>query len=165
MYKRQALHWNCAQLAVSLRLLADSEPLLAALNRYGELYMQAIARRWCWRLGVEPRGNEEDSALVTASEKHMRDNSMGPDAFFFAHRGGREARGELADALAPYRAVDYDHDYWSCEKPQTMLIEEVEEIWAAIDERDDWSLFDSKIAAIRDMGVAHGQAPIPAGHT
>ncbi|MEP0191401.1 MAG: protein adenylyltransferase SelO family protein [Erythrobacter sp.] len=160
----EALHWNCAQLAVSLRLIADSEPLLAALNRYGELYMQAIARRWCWRLGVEPRGNEEDSALVAASEKHMRDNKLGPDAFFFAHRGGREAAGELADTLTPYRAAECGQDYWSCKKPQTMLIEEVEEIWAAIDERDDWSLLGSKVAAIRTMGKAHGKPPIPEGH-
>lgn len=161
----EALHWNCAQLAVSLRLLTDSEPLLAALSRYGELYMQAVARRWCWRLGVEARGREADSALVAASEKEMRDNRLGPDTFFFAHRGGRGATGELAEALKPYISTECNHDYWSSEKPQMMLIEEVEEIWAAIAERDDWSLLEAKVAAIRTMGKAHGEPPIPEGHT
>ena len=33
--------------------------------------------------------------------------------------------------------------------PVTMLIEEVEAIWAAIAERDDWSLFENKIEEIR----------------
>ncbi|MGB3739126.1 MAG: YdiU family protein, partial [Pontixanthobacter sp.] len=45
----EALHWNCSQLAVALRLGCDAPPLIAALDRFGPLYMQAIARRWCWR--------------------------------------------------------------------------------------------------------------------
>src|SRR3546814_10216629 len=51
------------------------------------------------------------------------------DGFFFAHRGGRGADGELADALALYRPVGGDDDYWQDETPQTMLIDEVEAIW------------------------------------
>jgi hypothetical protein len=35
-----------------------------------------------------------------------------------------------------------------------MHIEEVEAIWAAIAENDDWTGFESKIAAIRRMGEA-----------
>ena len=35
-----------------------------------------------------------------------------------------------------------------------MLIEEVESIWAAIAERDDWGPLEAKVAAIRAMGVA-----------
>jgi len=35
-----------------------------------------------------------------------------------------------------------------------MLIDEVEAIWAAIAERDDWSMFEAKIVAIRRFGDA-----------
>jgi hypothetical protein len=35
-----------------------------------------------------------------------------------------------------------------------MLIDEVEAIWAAIDEGDDWQPFEAKIAAVRRMGDA-----------
>jgi hypothetical protein len=35
-----------------------------------------------------------------------------------------------------------------------MLIDEVEAIWSAIAERDDWSPFESKIEAIRRFGDA-----------
>ena len=35
-----------------------------------------------------------------------------------------------------------------------MHIDEVEAIWAAIDERDDWAPLDAKIAAVRRMGEA-----------
>ena len=36
-----------------------------------------------------------------------------------------------------------------------MHIEEVEAIWAAIDQNDDWAPFEAKITAIRRMGEAH----------
>ncbi len=160
----EALHWNCAQLAVALRMLAESGPLIAALERFGPLYMEAVARRWCWRMGVEPRGVEQDSALVAACEAALRESGESPDAFFFAHRGGRDATGDLAEALSSYRAVDGSHPYWDEEAPQSMLIDEVEAIWAAIDRDDDWTKLEHKIAALRRMGEAHGEAPDPAGH-
>ncbi|MAY20958.1 MAG: selenoprotein O [Erythrobacteraceae bacterium] len=160
----EALHWNCGQLAVALRMLADSAPLVAALERFGPLYMEAIARRWCWRLGVEPRGLEADSVMVGVCEKVMREGAAQPDAFFFAHRGGRAAEGELADALADYAPVADSHAYWSDDAPQSMVIEEVEALWSHIDERDDWQPLMDKVTALRRMGEAHGPAPMPAGH-
>ncbi len=35
-----------------------------------------------------------------------------------------------------------------------MHIEEVEAIWDAIAARDDWALFEAKVAAVRRMGEA-----------
>ncbi|MDA0820324.1 MAG: YdiU family protein [Proteobacteria bacterium] len=160
----EALHWNCGQLAVALRLLSDAEPLIAAMNQFGPLYKDAVARRWCWRLGINQRGAEKDGALVAACEKALRESSQQPDAFFHAHRGGRGASGELADILAPYEPVDDSHDYWSDDQPQSMLIDEVEAIWSAIDARDDWQPLHDKVEAIRRMGDAHGVEPVPAGH-
>ncbi|AWW74238.1 selenoprotein O [Erythrobacter sp. KY5] len=160
----EALHWNAGQFAVALRLLADSEPLVAAMERFGPLYMEAVARRWTWRLGVQSRGPEADSQLVAACEKAMRDSEAQPDAFFFNHRGGRGADGELSDALSDYEAVEDTHEYWSDEAPQSMVIDEVESIWSAIDERDDWSPLMDKVSALRRMGEAHGPAPTPSGH-
>ncbi len=161
----EALHWNCGQFAVALRLLAESAPLIAALERFGPLYMENVARRWCWRLGVEPQGPEQDTRLVSLCEQAMREGAMQPDAFFFAHRGGRgDAAGALGEALADYTPLASAHPYWSDAAPQSLLIEEVEAIWAAIDERDDWAPLHAKVAALRRMGDAHGPAPIPAGH-
>ena len=162
----EALHWNCGQLAVALRLHADTAPLVAALERFGPLYMEAVARRWCWRLGVVPQGAEADTQLVAACEAAMRDSAVQPDAFFFAHRGGRgDAQGALGAALAGYTAAPCDHPYWSDPAPQSMLIDEVEAIWAAIDRDDDWGPLHAKVTALRRMGEAHRPAPVPAGHT
>lgn len=159
----EALHWNCGQLAVALRLLADAPPLIAALERFGTLYMAAIGRRWCWRLGLASRGAEADASLVSASEAALAETGALPDAFFFRHRGGRAASGALADALHGYDALPIGHPYWSDSAPQSMMIEEVEMVWDAIAERDDWQPLDDKIAAVRRMGAAHGAPPPPAG--
>jgi uncharacterized protein YdiU (UPF0061 family) len=162
----EALHWNCGQLAVALRLHADTAPLVAALERFGPLYMAAVARRWCWRLGVEPQGTEADTQLVAACEQAMREERGQPDAFFFAHRAGRgAAEGALGEALAGYAPAPSDHPYWSDATPQSLLIEEVEAIWDAIAQHDDWAPLHTKVAALRRMGEAHGPAPEPAGHT
>lgn len=160
----EALHWNCGQFAVALRLLAESAPLVAAMERFAPLYREAIARRWCWRLGVESHGLEADSQMVSACEKAMREKAAQPDAFFFDHRGGRNSDGEMGEALTRYNAIDDTHDFWSGQAPQSMLIEEVEAIWSSIDERDDWQPLQDKVAALRRMGEAHGTPPSPAGH-
>ena len=161
----EALHWNCGQFAIALRLLADAPPLIAAMERFGPLYMEAAARRWCWRLGVQSRGAEADARLVGTCEAIMSATGEQPDAFFFRHRGGRNAQGELAQALEGYEPVEDTHVYWSGDAPQTMLIEEVESIWSAIADKDDWQPLERKVAALRSMGEAHGEAPRPAGHS
>jgi len=160
----EAIRWNLAQLAIALRRLAEAEPLIAALERFPELYHAAMARRFTWRLGVESRGAKADFALMTAAEQAMREGGIGPDAFFFAHRGGRRAEGALGEALASYAPLPGDHPYWAEAEPQAMLIEEVEAIWAAIAERDDWHPLQAKVAAVREMGRALGEPPVPAGH-
>lgn len=165
----EALHWNCGQFAVALRLLADTEPLVFALERFGPLYMEAVARRWCWRLGVEPRGLEEDSQLVSNCERIMRERNYPPHKFFHYLRGGPrfwqgDPEDELETVMAHYEpSSSNDHEYWDGD-PQSMVIDEVEAIWSAIGESDDWQPLMDKVAALRRMGEAHGAPPTPAGH-
>ena len=160
----EAIRWNLAQLAMALRRLADAPPLVAAIERFPDLYHRAIAHRFVWRLGVESGGLEADMALIGAAEQVMRERGTGPDAFFFSHRGGRDAEGALAEVLEGRAPIASDHPYWSGDTSQSMLIDEVEAIWAAIAERDDWDPLNAKVAAVRAMGEALGEPPRPSGH-
>ncbi|MFN2100216.1 protein adenylyltransferase SelO family protein [Altererythrobacter sp. MF3-039] len=160
----EALHWNCGQFAVALRLLADAPPLLEAMERFGPLYMAAIGRRWCWRMGLSSRGEEKDAQLVSAAEKTMRESKAQPDQFFHRHRYGRGAQGEFAEALGGYAPIEEPNRYWQEEAVQSMLVDEVEALWSAIDQRDDWQPLDDKVSAIRRLGAALGNPPAPGGH-
>jgi hypothetical protein len=109
---------------------------------------------------VRPLNAESDRKLVQAIEAGLRTEGASIDRFFFDCFGGvlPETCGAGFDdaraLLAGYQArAARDHDYWQG-APCSMLIDEVEAIWSAIDQRDDWSLFESKVASIREMGAA-----------
>ncbi len=163
----EAIHWDIAQLAVSLRLIEDAEPLMPAIERFGEHYQEAFRERMLWRLGVESRGAKQDIAMLQSVEAALRGEDITIDRLFFDWRGGK-TRGKASknkiyespafesvnESLKPYRRESANHPYWENESPCSMPIEELESLWARIDEADDWSAFDEKIAAIRRMGEA-----------
>ena len=154
----EAIHWDTMQLAVALRTVSEAEPLIAVLDTFGERYQRAISEAIFWRLGVVPRDPSADRALVQGVERALIASGVGIDRFFFDAFGGvlpeDEAFAEARAAVAGYgprRRRDGDH--WQG-RPCSMLIDEVETIWAAIDQQDDWGPFEAKITAIREMGTA-----------
>jgi uncharacterized protein YdiU (UPF0061 family) len=158
----EALYWNCGQLAIALRTLAEAPPLTAALERFGPLYMAAVRRRWLWRLGLESRGEVQDAALVAACEAAMRESGEAPDSFFYRLRFGGTAGGELGDVLALYDRARSD-DLDGAPAP-SLVIQEVERLWSAIAEREDWEPLMTTIGSIRRFGERLGPALAPAGH-
>ena len=91
----------------------------------------------------------------------MRDEGAAPDAFFFRHRFGRAAPpGELSDLLRKYTPAGEPDALWD-EEPPSLVIGEVEALWAGIAERDDWAPLTAKVAAIRRLGAALGPPPAP----
>ena len=157
----ETLLWNCGQLAVALSVLAETPALVAALDRFGPLYQQAMARRFCWRLGVEPLGVSEDTKLVQAAEKTMVETGLSPGQFFFLHRAGRnppdDAFGTLLRARRPTAATD--GDFWQQDAAPELLIDRVEAIWAAIAGHEDWTVLEQTVATLREMGEQLGEAP------
>jgi uncharacterized protein YdiU (UPF0061 family) len=158
----EAIHWDLAQLAGCLTLVADSPPLSNLLEKWGERFEEALIQALIKRLGVTPRGNEEDRALAAALVAALQSREATIDRFFFDWRGGRDP-GEVQYPSEPFRALaaalqgrerPVAHSYWSDSEPCSMHIEEVEAIWAAIAEHDDWQPFETKVAAIRRMGDA-----------
>ncbi|HTJ58197.1 MAG TPA: selenoprotein O, partial [Devosiaceae bacterium] len=45
--------------------------------------------------------------------------------------------------------------YFVRQKPRTMLIEEMEELWAPIAAEDDWRAFNAALAEIAEMQAAY----------
>lgn len=165
----EAIHWDVVQLAISLRAIAEADALTAELQRFPDLFQQELRQAVCRRLGVKPRGHEEDGNLLVAMETALVEKTVEIDRFFFDWRGGRRRGPSPADAayeaeqfrdvaaqLQSYESAPLalDHPYWSDEVPCSMHIEEVEAIWSRIDEADDWSALHAKVDAVRRMGEA-----------
>ena len=162
----EAIHWDVAQLAGCLSMIGEGPALSDLLASWPARFEAALIERLLARIGVEPRGEAEDRSLVSAILKALRSRKVGIDRFFFDWRGGRIPAEEA------YRAGEFDalrakldgrqrplaHPYWSDAAPCSMHIDEVEAIWSAIAENDDWGPFESKIGAIRRMGEAHQSA-------
>ncbi len=151
----EAIHWNCAQLAVALRPLCDAPPLVAALERFGPLYQAALTRRFLVRLGLESLGDERDGALIAAAEAAMRGLALGPDAFFGSARGGGEVGDAAYDAQArAFAKRPGAHPIREAAAAAQLDLAEVERVWAAIAEHDDWAPFHAKVTAIRELRAA-----------
>jgi uncharacterized protein YdiU (UPF0061 family) len=159
----EAIQWDLAQLAGCLSLVVtDTAPLSDGLANWGDQFEKALVERLLWRLGVEPRDQQSDRDLAAALVTALDSKTATIDAVFFDWRGGRDPGvekypGEPFRNLAHFlsdREPELPHAYWSDAGPCSMHIEEVEAIWDAIAESDDWSLFEEKIAAVRRMGDA-----------
>jgi uncharacterized protein YdiU (UPF0061 family) len=164
----EAVFWNLQQLAGCLSLVTGSDPLVEALNGFGAAYRRELIAAMLARLGLKARGEEADAALVQATFKAIAAGSepLRWEPFFFdwfckdeerALRGRRAdlyaAEGfaelrELLDAYEAERPGRLGHPYFSREEPEELLYDEIEAIWAAIAERDDWAPLNNKLAAI-----------------
>jgi len=163
----EAIHWDLVQLASSLRAIAEADVLTGRLETFPGLFQEALRDALFARLGIRPQALPKDMQIVVAIEEALAKQKVQIDRFFFDWRGGQprgptgeayngEAFETLSALLAGYAPVPgaLDHPYWADEGPCSMHIEEVEAIWAAIAERDDWSPLHAKIAAVRRMGEA-----------
>jgi serine/tyrosine/threonine adenylyltransferase len=156
----EAIYWDVMQLAIALRQITDEEPLIAAMEGFAEVYQREVTSALLWRLGVAPRSPEADRVLAGVLEKALVETLTPIDWFFFDAFGGTlpehygEAFDDLRGQLAFYQPRKLrEHNYWSG-SPCSMLIDEVEAIWASIAESDDWRPLEAKVAAIRQMGEA-----------
>jgi uncharacterized protein YdiU (UPF0061 family) len=178
-YGRQprAIFRNLARLAQSLRPLAPELALANAVGDFEKILEEETSRRVLARLGLV-RGGATDSALVGAVYAFLADSRVGYEQFFFDWHGGllREERNRSRASSEFYRGARWDElrallelyeperqplpAYFDGDAPCTLLIDEIESIWGAIGERDDWSLFDAKIEAIRALGAAIGASSL-----
>ena len=180
-YGRQpeSVLWNLEQLALSLTLINTPEELTPSLQEFAPAFNRAIVTRLLMRLGLESLGEVRDGELFTGVFEFLASEKIPFEQFFFDWYGGglnqrprKNAatdfyKGEAFDAFlksldgfkANSQALSHlqeqSNAYFANPKPCTLLIDEIESIWLAIDKNDDWSLFETKITEIRKMRAAY----------
>ncbi len=176
----EAAFWNLQQLAGALSLSEADEALIAALNTFSPIYARELTAAMIARLGLAPASAEADIGLVNAAFKALAagGEALRWEPFFFDWFGGAASE---ARALGGPRSAIYGSEAFAAfrrqlegrepdrperlgaavfarAEPEEMLIDEVEKIWAAIDEKDDWSVFEDKLARIEAANAAYGLA-------
>lgn len=167
----QAIHWDVVQLGAALRLIVAAEALVPELEAFPAIFAADLHAALLRRLGVRPKDEGCDRELAESIMSALGESDVLIDRFFFDWRGGRlrspdaELRyatpvfASFREKIADYAPVTISqHDYWKMAEPCSMHIEEVERVWAQIDNNDDWGAFHEKIAAIRRMGEAMREA-------
>lgn len=167
--------WNLAQLGGALSRIAPVDGLNDALQSYSGHYENALCDGFFRRLGLA-RSGVDDFDFVAMLLRWMGETKApfeqvlfdwfcgeasalraaeSPLAELYRHENFAPLRARFAD-LVPLKPERLEHAYFKQGVPCTMLIDEVEAIWAPIAETDDWSLFEAKLASIAQMRDAYG---------
>ena len=167
------LAWNLTRLAEVLLPLGEHAELEAALNRFWPAFQRAIWAAILRRLGLGSLGVEQDSTLVQEVFGFLHASQMPFEQFFFDWRGGDARRAMRSPAAQHYRTdafaglrqliaahpaaanANLEHPYFARATPRTMLIDEMEALWAPIAERDDWAPLYQALDEIEQMRQAY----------
>ncbi len=170
-----AIGWNLARLAECLLPLTGLSAAEHAVDAYPNFARAAFRDALLWRLGLVSRGEKADARLAKAFMDFAIVSRAPLEQTLFDWRGGMasEARAKRSPSAAFYEGEPFaplrealgcfspspsarlDHAYFAAPEPCNMLIDEVESIWNAIAERDDWSLLVAKLARIDEMRAAY----------
>ena len=166
--------WNVSRLAECFAELAEQKDLSLALSGFDDAFNGALNAALSRRLGIAPQDARRlELGLHLFPALHQAD--VGFETFFFDTYGGRQAvRRDIAHisygdtplaqivadlaTCEPAPHITPHHAYFQGQAPCTMLIDEVETIWSAIADRDDWSDLKTKLSAIDDMRIAYATA-------
>ncbi|MEE2690274.1 MAG: YdiU family protein [Pseudomonadota bacterium] len=171
----EAAAWNLSRLGGTLMQVAEEKSLNDGLNLFPAAFEEGMADAFFRRLGLT-RKDAADFDLVVELLRWMEASRAPYERVFFDWFGGpaSETRAMKSPLAAAYGGDDFsslrrrlldetpdrperlDHPYFADEAPCTMLIDEVEAIWAPIDESDDWSRFEAKLEDIGRMREAFG---------
>lgn len=167
--------WALQQLASALLLLAEADDLAAALAPYQVAYRDSFVAHTHALLGIAPVGEAEaDTGFLQAFYGWMSEREAGWPQLFHDWFGGSasEARANASPQAALYEAEAFtpvreqilarkpvrperlEHEIFKRERPPSLLIDEVEALWAPIAEADDWSAFEAKLADFEALRLA-----------
>ncbi len=157
------LLWNLVRLAECLLPLASQEALEPVLHGFGERFGTELLAGMLRRLGRASRSAEADAAMSGQVWLALRETQVPFERFFFDWYATLpdgypqpefEALRGMLSAYETAPGASRDHAYFRGAAPCTMLIDEVEAIWAPIAADDDWSAFHTKLDDIAVMAAA-----------
>jgi len=180
-YGRQpeAVSWALSQLGSALTLVCPLTLLEQALAQFMPAYQEGLRSAMFARLKLRPGDADDDLGFLQTVFNWLTESQAGFEQFFHDWIGGEASASRAAQS--PQAALYNDESFVVVREgfekrtrsdlggllstpllqrttPVSMVIDEVERIWTAIAERDDWSPFEAKLADIREMRDTLGLA-------
>jgi uncharacterized protein YdiU (UPF0061 family) len=146
----EAMSWNLAQLAQSLSLICEDAPLIGSLNDFAPRYQSALNHHVFRRLGIAPKDRETDTEFVRELFIYLQESQVPWPEFWHDWQGGaaRMPKDQIgtydaafAKRLEPFEVTG---ERPQTDRPESLLYEDIGEIWQPIAESDDWSAFEQK---------------------
>ncbi len=171
----EAVTWALAQFGGALSLVCPAQALETELARFVPAYRSALRTHMFRRLHLAEADPDADLAFLQALFDWLTQSQAPWGQFFHDWYGGGGSSSRAAESpqAAHYASTEFTpvregleartrddaaerltHPYLQRSTPHTMLIDEVETLWTAIAERDDWSLFEAKLAQLEEMRAA-----------
>ena len=170
-----ALAWNLARLAECLLHLTGQEAAESIVDAFPMRIRGAFRGAILRRLALESAGEAADARLATSLVEFLLKSRAPFEQFFFDWRGGlasvaraqtspvaelyqSQAFAPLREAMANHALATnarLEHSYFRRKAPCTLLIDEVEALWAPIANHDDWTPLTQKLADISEMRAAY----------
>ena len=171
--------WNLQQLGGALTVVASTDKLTEALKTFEPAYQVALRDRTFACLGVTPGDLKTDLEMLSSLFAWMTETKASwPQVFFDLFCGEASAdrmdRSPIANLYklsnfwgiraalferTPNRPERLKNAYFEREAPESLLIDEIEALWAKIADDDDWSGFETKLSQIGLMREALDIAP------
>jgi len=171
----EAVSWALAQLGGALTLVCPPALLEAELQRFAPAYQDGLRHALFERLNLVLGDSSADLEFLSGLFAWLTESQAGWDQFFHDwFCGGASAdRAAASPQAALYQSETFtpvrtglearaasgmneylSHPYYQQPHPVTMVLEEVERVWAAIAERNDWAPFEAKLRDIAMLKAA-----------
>lgn len=158
------LFWNLQQLEQSLKLMADLD-FTENYDVFQDTFNHETMDLFCRKLNITHPNPEKLFKLTIQFLDHSKVDFAG---FYFDWLGGQLRSGEsprnsyyqgalfddfnteMKKAL-PRHGELFKNPYFQNANPEFLLIDEIENLWNSIAEKDDWTPFYEKISRLRRL--------------
>jgi uncharacterized protein YdiU (UPF0061 family) len=175
----ESVSWALAQLGGALTQVTAQSDLETELARFAPAYQDALRTHMFTRLDLLLGDFARDMDFLQKLFDWLAESQAGWDQFFHDWHGGAASAARAADSpqaalyarddftpiragletrTAPGSGEALSLAYFQRPQPVSLVIDEVEAIWAPIAERDDWSVFEAKLNEIADLRDALGMS-------
>lgn len=158
--------WALHQLAECLKLAYPNLKIEPILESFSTLFNNYVKVYFFKRLNLKIADPDKCTDFMAFFFNFMEKNKFGFEEIFFDFNSKRVLQHKhLAEK---YEKIDKNlllkldkfsveneklstHEYFKQEKPTTLLIDEIENIWSPIAAGDDWGAYESKLRNIRNF--------------